>query len=191
MTVPVVIVVTGPPGTGKSTIAEHIGRHLGVAVIGWDWIMGGIAHTPEMISVLRSLDRDSYVDLGWSVMANLATAHLRAGRSIVLDGVARQRQLDVLRELAHRENSEITVVVTFCEDRAVHEGRLTGRQRRIPGWHELEWSSVETFLDRWDEPEADLRLDAATSLDENVDRLIKHILPQTRDAVPSTVTDRT
>ena len=37
---PVVVLVTGPPGTGKSTLAEHAAGLLGAPVLGWDWVMG-------------------------------------------------------------------------------------------------------------------------------------------------------
>lgn len=63
-----------------------------------------------------------------------ATANVRAGRSVVLDGVARQRQLRGIENLAKREKSTVLTVLTSCDDVGVHQAYVTGRQRRIGGW---------------------------------------------------------
>lgn len=170
-----IVVFTGPPGTGKSTLATLVGHQLGAPVLGWDWIMGGIAQSPGMVTALQTLEFESYVELGWSVMGNLATAHLRGGRSVVLDGVARAVQLTAIQDLAERENSTVLTVLTSCDDIAVQASRVTGRQRGIPGWHELGWESVEQFLAEWTAPACDLHLDAGTSVRSNVETVMAHL----------------
>jgi hypothetical protein len=40
------------------------------------------------------------------------------------------------------------VIECVCSDEAIHRSRLHGRQRGIPGWHELEWSEVERVRKR-------------------------------------------
>ena len=39
---PTLLLITGPPGTGKSSLAERAADHLGAAVLGWDWAMAGL-----------------------------------------------------------------------------------------------------------------------------------------------------
>ena len=85
---PLLIVCTGPPGTGKSTIANEVARRTGATVLGWDWAMGALTWCAPVQDALESLDRVTHRRVGWSLLWNLAEEQLRLGRSVVLDGVA-------------------------------------------------------------------------------------------------------
>jgi chloramphenicol 3-O-phosphotransferase len=83
-------------------------------------------------------------------------------RNVVLDGVARHEEVAAIRKLGAETGAPVHVVVTECSDRALLRRRIEHRHRNIPGWHELEWSSVESFLDVWEAPDDhDLRVDTA------------------------------
>ena len=171
---PVLVVCTGPPGTGKSTIAEQAAFRLGATVLGWDWAMGALTGFEPVQDALRSLDRETYRRVGWSLLWNLAEAQLRLGRSAVLDGVARASEVTESRELAQRRGARCVVVLTACQDRAVLRHRVEGRDRSIPGWHELTWDHVNDFLGRWEPPtDADIVVD--TSDDPDVAALVERI----------------
>ena len=58
-------------------------------MLGWDWAMGALTGFPTVWSSIQALDGPAYRRVGWSVLWSLAEAQLRAGRSVVLDGVAR------------------------------------------------------------------------------------------------------
>lgn len=166
------LLVTGPPGTGKSTMAEAAAERLGAAVLAWDWVMAGLTSFDGIQAALRDLDHLSARRVGWSMLWNLAVAQLRQGRSVVLDGCARGPEIDVTRQVAAGEGAACRVVVTRCRDVEVHRARLDGRARNIPGWYELDWDHVAGFLSRWDEPaDADLYLDALDPLPDNLARL--------------------
>jgi predicted kinase len=167
------VLLTGAPGTGKSTLAESAAAALGGAVLAWDWIMGSLTQFEEVQRVFRQLDRERYRSVGWSVIWNLATAQLRGGRSVVIDAVARDMEVDRLREIAAAHGASCLVVWTTCSDEEIHRTRVEGRVRDIPGWHELEWSHVAALRHSLAEPgEVDLRLDAVQPLDDNVKALL-------------------
>jgi predicted kinase len=161
------LLLTGPPGTGKSTLAEDAADALGAAVLGWDWVMGALTPHPEVQDALGRLDRDGYRAVGWSVLLNLAEAQLRSGRSVVVDGVARLPEIERTRCAAADAAARCLVVVTGCRDATTHRGRIEGRRRGIPGWHELDWEHVAGFVDRWMPPVGDLHLDACDPLSAN------------------------
>jgi hypothetical protein len=176
---PTLLLVTGPPGTGKPTVAEAAATRLGgAAVLAWDWVMAGLTPFEEVQAALRRLDAVLHRRVGWSMLGNLAVAQLRAGRSAVLDGCARAPEVEEARRLAGAEGVACRVVVTRCRDIDLHRSRIEGRARDIPGWHELDWPHVAGFLSRWDEPPgADLHLDAADPLPHNLTRLAPLLTP--------------
>jgi predicted kinase len=174
--VPTLVLLTGPPGTGKSTLAGAAAEVLEAPVLGWDWAMAGLTGFEPLQAAMREMDAPTYRSVGWSVLWNLAAQQLRRGASAVLDGVARAPQVARTRELAASEGAGALVVATSCRDPGAHRSRIEGRTRDIPGWHELTWDHVERVVAGWQVPEGvDLHLDAADPLDHNVDRLVERL----------------
>ncbi len=173
---PVLVLVTGLPGTGKSTMAEAAAGHLGAAVLAHDWAMSGLRPYPEVQAALAAMVPTGHRTVGGSVLSALARAQLRAGRSVVLDGVARPPQADQAARLAADEGAAFVLVVTSCRDAAVHRSRVEGRRRHIPDWYELTWDEVERSRAAWEPPAApDLELDAVDDLATNGRRLEDHL----------------
>jgi predicted kinase len=169
---PTIVLVTGPPGTGKSTLASAAAGMLGAPVLGWDWVMAGLTPFDGVQQALATLDHVGHRRVGWSILWNLAVAQARDGRSSVLDGCARQVEVDETRARAAATGARCAVVTTRCTDAGLHRRRIEARTRAIPGWYELDWPHVAGFLARWEEPTgADLRLDAASPLADNLARL--------------------
>jgi predicted kinase len=163
---PLLVLLTGLPGTGKSTVAGVVGRHLDATVLGHDWVMSGLRPYPAIQVVLDSMEPSGHGVVGWSIMNALARAQLRHGRSVVLDGVARAPEIEQCRETAVQEVVPCVVVATRCSDGAAHRRRIEGRRREIPDWYEVEWDQVERSAERWTEPQgADLHLDTVDGED--------------------------
>jgi predicted kinase len=165
--VPTLVLVTGPPGTGKSTMAEVAGSTLSAAVLAWDWAMAALRPVEPLQAVIDQLDHVEHRRVGWAILWSLATEQLRHGRPVVLDGTARQIEVDETRSVALTASARCLVVVTSCRDLSVHQRRVEGRVRDIPGWYELDWNDVAAFLGRWEAPlGADLYLDTAGPFDD-------------------------
>ena len=171
----ILVVCTGPPGTGKSTIAGELARRTGATVLGWDWVMGAMTWCAPVQEALAALDHEAHRRIGWSVMWNLAEAQLRLGRSVVLDGVARAGEVRGSRRLAARLDARCVVTLTACADRERLRRHVEHRDHAIPGWHELTWDHVVDFLGRWEPPEdVDLLIDTGDDPDPTalVDRIV-------------------
>jgi predicted kinase len=173
-TKPSLLVVTGLPGTGKSTVAEAIAGMLRVSVLGHDWAMSGLRPYGQIQAALDEMGSGHRI-VGWSILCALARAQLRHGRSVILDGVARAPEIDACRDLARDEGARSAVVVTNCSDIAVHRSRVEGRQRLIPDWYELDWDQVARSRESWEQPgNADLYLDTVGSWEGTLSLLRLH-----------------
>jgi predicted kinase len=167
-----VVLITGLPGSGKSTMAEVAGRALGAPVLGHDWAMSGLRPFSELQEALDGMGVRGHRGVGWSVLWALTRSQLRLGSSVVLDGVARQPEVDGTVALAAEEGAESLVVMTMCRDAGVHRARVEGRRRHIPNWYELDWDHVERARSSWVLPDGlDLVLDAGAPVEENTERL--------------------
>src|SRR5512147_526910 len=72
------IVLTGLPGTGKSTVAAALAREIGASVLSTDKIR---AERPKKIGFSRAAKGGVY-----ETMFGRAEALLREGRRVILDG---------------------------------------------------------------------------------------------------------
>jgi len=169
---PLLILVTGPQGTGKSAVAEAIAGMTRASVLGHDWAMSGLRPFPSLQEALETMEPAGHRVAGWSILIALAREQLRNRRSVVLDGVARKPEIAMCRTAVRHEGAGMLLVTTRCSDRAVHRSRIAGRQRHIPDWYELDWAHVEESLAGWEPPVgADLGLDATDPWEDNVSRI--------------------
>jgi predicted kinase len=167
---PVLLLITGLPGTGKSTLAERVAPTLGAPVLGWDWTMAALTPFDGVQSAIAEMDRFGHRCVGWSLMWQTAGAQLRRGMSVVLDGVARDHEIAGTRVVAQAHDADALVVLTTCDDETEHRSRIEGRDRAIPGWHELTWDEVRRTQARWQPPrDVDLVVDTHDDLDHALD----------------------
>jgi predicted kinase len=177
---PLLVVVTGLPGTGKSTIADLVATELRAPVLAHDWAMSGLRGYPEIQAALDSMVPLGHGPVGWSLLRALARAQLRRGSVVVLDGVARQAEVEMCRAVVRDEDAEMYLIETECSDLDIHRRRVEGRQRMIPDWYELDWARVLRSRETWVPLEGvDLKLDAADAWETNAIRL-RHVLARLR-----------
>jgi len=162
------VLVTGLPGSGKSTVAEQVATLIGASVLGHDWAMSGLRPYDELWKAMDSMVPPGRGAVGWSICRALARAQVRRGASAVLDGVARPDEVERCRQVAEEEGCKFVVVLAECADRELHHERIRHRVRSIPGWYELTWDDVERTRTIWLPPDhVDLTLQATESVEHN------------------------
>jgi predicted kinase len=77
------ILITGMPGTGKSTLAGSLARHLGVPLICKDTIKEPLL---DVIGATNRAESRRLSDASFAVMFALARDCLRAGTDLILEG---------------------------------------------------------------------------------------------------------
>ena len=131
------VVFSGVPGTGKSTLADAVGRRLGIPVFATDWLLGSLTPFGG-----RHLDR--LLDVGSELLTTLALRQLGLGQSAILDHPAEDPATRTRwHSLAERAGADFKVVVCVCTDPRTHRDRAESRTRGIPGWHDAaDWADI-------------------------------------------------
>ena len=162
---PILVVMAGLPGVGKSTIARSLCREFGAYHLRVDAIEEGMKAfgiLPEQIA-----------GSGYAAMVNLARENLELGFSSLIDcvnPVALTRRMFL--EIAEVVPCEVITVEVVCSDLAVHRERLEARGPE-PSWQDV--------LDREYEPwlEAAFRIETASG---GLDDWIAPICRTSRDS---------
>ena len=170
MSKPHLIVMSGLPGSGKSTIAEGVARRLQIPILSVDPIESAIITS----GIARSFETGLAAYL---VAEALASEQLKLGVSVVIDAVnAEEEGKDVWRGLAQRHGLDLIILDVFVSDRALHRKRIEARVRNLHGIGEVTWDAVETrqqAVTPWAEPT--LRLDSTRDVTANVDEALRYI----------------
>lgn len=160
------IVFSGLPGTGKSVLAEAVGRELGIPVFAKDWLEATMVRC-EFVPANESRPLGS---VSYELLTVLAERQLVLGQSVILDSVTSTESIrSTWKHLAGKYEAKWRVIECICSDESIHRARLETRQRGIPGWHELDWSEVarvNSYYFPWREDR--LVLDAVQPLHENI-----------------------
>ena len=168
------IVFSGLPCTGKSTVAEAVGRQLGIPVFAKDWLEATLKRCGWGQEESNSQNL-GYT--GYELLTTLAQRQLSLGQSAILDSVASLESTRIQwRNLAQTHNAVWRVIECICSDSAIHRARLAERQRQIPGWRELDWSEIER-VQAYYEPWSDERLilDTADLLERNIETALTYL----------------
>ena len=167
------IVFSGLPGTGKSALAEALGRELSIPVYAKDWLES----TLLQCELVPGNEAKPLGSAGYQLLTVLAERQLMLGQSVILDSVASTESIrSSWRQLAAKYDAQWRVIECICSDESLHRARMGVRQRNIPGWHELEWLEVErvkTYYLPWEEDR--LILNAVEPLEDNLERVFEYL----------------
>lgn len=162
--------MTGLPGTGKSAVADAIGRTLRAPVLSVDPIDAAMRQSG--IGAGQPTGLAAYV-----VAEVLARRMLALGLAVVIDAVnavaaARAQWAAVGADL----DVPVRVIEVTCSDPELHRRRLAARRRDLPGFPEPSWSDVLATRGGYVPWTVDrLVLDSVDDLDGNVARALAYL----------------
>lgn len=167
---PVLIVISGLPGSGKSTIAGRVAERLSAPVLSVDPIESAI--------IKAGIQKGFETGLAaYLVAAALASEQLKLGISVIIDAVnAEEEGKNTWRELGIKHDLTPIVIDIFVSNVELHRQRIESRVRDLHGIDEVTWDKVEARRKRftaWQEPT--LRLDSSGDLDANVAEAVRYI----------------
>lgn len=160
---PLLLVLGGLPGTGKTTLARLLARDLGAVHLRIDTI--------EQAVVQSSLAVSEAAEVGYTAAAGVARDNLNLGLSVVADCVNPVAESQAgWHATAAATGARIVEIRLVCSDPAEHRRRVEDRVADIAGHVQPTWATVSaavlapwpsaTELDSAGRTPADLAYDA-------------------------------
>ena len=163
------ILFSGLPGSGKTTLARQVAQHLKIPVFGKDRIQ----------AALRMHDLAERVSAhGYLIMLDQADEQLSLGLSVVLEAVFPLKQFrEQAWEIANRHHAAFRTIYVYCSDDEIWKARMTNRMLYVPNWTPVGWEDVtrlRTYFEPWDATTT-LFVDSLQSAEHNLEPVLDWI----------------
>ena len=131
------IVFSGLPGTGKTTIARQVAEKLWAQYLRIDSI--------ELALQQAGVGPDEMRDKGYLAAAAVALDNLTTNNAVVVDAVNPIWQVrEIWREIAAEAGKLIFEIEIVCSDRDEHRRRVETRKSDLPGFVPPTWAEVQS-----------------------------------------------
>ncbi len=159
---PALIVLSGLPGVGKTTVARRLSAVIGAVHVRLDTIEAAMTASGL---IDRAGGWAAVPDAGYRVAYAVASDFLSAGHDVVADSV---NPLAITRqawaETARAARAILIEVEVICSDSELHRRRVEARSSDIDGLAVPTWQQVgERTYEPWNHPV--LRVDTAAGTD--------------------------
>jgi hypothetical protein len=160
------ILFSGLPATGKSTLSQRLAREFSIPVFSKD----------QFDSILHAVHLDKTVHT-YRLLLGLADQQLGLGISVILDAEFSQQEFrNKARAIAEKHNARFYAIHTLCTNEQTHLLRLVGHDRSVP-FTPVTWEQVvraRATFEPWEPLEA-LFVDTVDPLERNYAKVLAYL----------------
>ena len=161
------VIFSGLPGTGKSTLANKLARELHWPLLCIDDVIGEV---PENAGI-------PFWDSKVEILLRLTEVQLELGLSLIVDSVFMNMDRNHAQELARKNNARFLPIYMFVPDDKVWEQRVTARYDEMNNKDVATWARIQHQRERfrdW-EPDTALFIDSLNSVDQNCELILNFV----------------
>jgi predicted kinase len=165
---PTLVIFSGLPGTGKSTLANRLARELRWPLLCIDDVVGEV---PENAGI-------AFWDSTVSILLHLVEVQLELGLNVIVDSVFMNMDRNHAQELARKYNARFRPIYVFVSDDKVWAQRVTTRYDEMNNIDVATWKRIQHQRERFREWEADtaLFIDSLNPADQNYETILNFVM---------------
>jgi len=170
------IIFSGLPGTGKSTLAQRLARELHYPLLCIDDVVNNIPENPGV----------EFWDSQVEVLLTLVEAQLEIGLSVIVDSVFMNMDRQHAQSLAQKYQTRFRPIYTYLSDDQVWEQRITQRHLGLNNPAVATWEQVQRqrgHFHKW-EPATALFIDALNPIEQNYADVLRFATSEIIDLKP-------
>lgn len=164
------VIFSGLPGTGKSTLANKLARELRWPLLRIDDVTGDVPDNAGL----------DFWDSRIEILLGLAEAQLELGMSVIVDSVFMNKDRYHAQAIAREHHARFRPIHTFISDETIWEERITARYLELNHPAVSTWDQIQRQRNHfrvW-EPGTALFLDAIQSVEQNYAQVLGFVCGQ-------------
>ena len=170
------VIFSGLPGTGKSTLANRLARGLRRPLLCID----------DMAVDVPENEGPKFWDSQITALLNLVETQLELGLDVIVDSVFMNTDRHHAQKLAHKYDARFLPVYVFVSDERIWKERVTSRFTELNNPEVASWDRIQHQRDhfrKW-EPGTALFIDSLNPIEENFKQVLDFVTSWQTDLKP-------